>query len=275
MTSRRLPRVGLFPLIPALGLALIIGCGQKPEPGKPKVKRDPNLLLVHAACGLQPVVESAKARFVAQNPGKSAELVIDEPSKLVARIRGGEVPDIVILPGDAELSSLQSDGLLDGSSRQAFGGMRVVIMVPRGNPGQIHEPDDLLGSKVKRIAIPTPGVTSAGSDAKRELERVKLWSKLQDKMSFEPTSLAALRAVSRRQAEAAVLYDPCLRLRVGTDLPPDSVEAVSTLTPENERGARIYAVVHKQSPNALLARRFLTALGAQEWAAPAGATKAR
>jgi ABC-type molybdate transport system substrate-binding protein len=271
MTFRQRVRVSLVCIAAALAIITIMGCAQKPEPGQPKVRRDPNLLVVYAACSLQPAVEAAKTQFISQNAGKSADLVIDEPAKLVERVRGGAVPDIVIVPGEVEIGALVSDGFLDGASREAFGGMRVVIMVPRGNPGNVHQPDSLLGSSVRTIAIPTPGLTSAGSDAKRELERAKLWSRLQDKLSFTPTPLAALQAVSKRKVDAAVLYDPCIRLKVGNDVPADSVEPISTLTPESERGTRVYAIQHKQSPNALLARRFLTVLAAQEQATPAPA----
>jgi hypothetical protein len=49
------------------------------------------------------------------------------------------------------------------------------------------------------------------------------------------------------------------------------VEAVSTLTVEGERGTRIYALLHKESPNSLLAQRFFKALSSQEHTAPAPA----
>ncbi|MFB3882125.1 MAG: molybdate ABC transporter substrate-binding protein [Armatimonadota bacterium] len=258
-------------IVAAIALAAAAGCAARPEASRQRVKRDPNLLLIYAACSIQPTIEAAKAEFVSRNSGKSADLVFDEPTKLAARIRKGEVPDIVIIPGEAEIGGLEADALVDGSSQQAFGGMRVVVMVPKGNPAQVRQPDDLLGSRVKTIAIATPGLTSAGTDARRELERANLWSKLQSKLTFKETPLLALQAVSRREVDAAVLYDPCLRLKVGSDVAPDSVEAVSTLTPESEEGSRIYAALHKQAPNGLLARRFLEVLAAQQKATPAPA----
>ena len=269
MTFTLRPRIPPTRLIAALVLVIAAGCASKPEPGKPKVNRDPNLLVIYGACGLKPTLESAQAEFSTRNSGKSVDLDLDEPAKLAKRIESGAVPDIVIFPGDAEIGALEGEGLLDGASRQAFGAMRVAIIVPRGNPAQILQPDDLLNQRVKTIAIPTPGLTSAGTDAKRELERRKLWARLQERMSFKPTPLEALRAVSKSEVDAAVLYDPCLRLGVGGDIAADSVEVVSVLTAQGEREARIYAVEHKDSPNRLLAQRFFNVLSDQQHAAPA------
>ena len=269
MTSTLRPRISPTRLIAALALVIVAGCASKPEPGKAKVNRDPNLLVIYAACSLKPTLDSAQAEFSARNSGKSVDLAFDEPAKLAKRIESGAVPDIVVFPGEAELRALEADGLLDGASRQAFGAMRVAIMVPKGNPVQIREPRDLLNQRVKTIAIAVPGLTSAGTGAKRELERKKLWARLQEKLSFKPTPLEALKAVSKGQADAAVLYEPCLRLAMGGDIPADSVEVVSVLTAEGEREERFFAVEHKDSPNRLLSQRFFSVLSDQQHAAPA------
>ena len=271
MTSTLRPRISPTRLIAALALVIAAGCASKPEPGKAKVNRDPNLLVIYGACSLKPTLESAQAEFSTRNSGKSLDLDFDEPATLAKRIESGAVPDIVVFPGEAELRALEADGLLDGASRQAFGAMRVAIMVPTGNPAQIRQPRDLLNQRVKTIAIAIPGLTSAGTGAKRELERKKLWARLQEKLSFKPTPLEALRVVSKGQADAAVLYDPCLRLAVGGDIAADSVEVVSVLTSEGEREERIYAVEHRESPNRLLAQRFFSVLSDQQHAAPAPA----
>jgi len=269
MTSTLRPRISPTRLIAALALVIAAGCASKPEPGKAKVNRDPNLLVIYGACSLKPTLESAQAEFSTRNSGKSVDLDLDEPAKLAKRIESGAVPDIVVFLGDAEIGALEGEGLLDSASRQAFGAMRVAIMVPKGNPAQIRQPEDLRNRRVKTIAIPTPGLTSAGTDAKRELERRRLWANLQERMSFKPTPLEALRAVSKGEADAAVLYEPCLRLAVGGDIAADSVEVASVLTSQGEREARIYAVEHKDSPNRLLSQRFFSVLSDQQHAAPA------
>ncbi len=261
MKLRQCVRIAVFCIASALLVAVIVGCAEKPEPSKHKVKRDPNLILVYAACALQPVVEAAKTQFMSANAGKSVEVVSDDPTKLTERIEAGEVPDVVVMLGDTEIGILESKGFLDAGSRQAFGTMRVAIIAPRGNPGEIHGPNDLLGSKARIIAIATPGMTSAGTYAKLELDRAKLWGKLQEKLSFKLTSIAALQAVSKGAVQAAMLYDPCLRLTIGSDISADSIEVVSTLSGDVIHS---YAVLHKDGPNALLAKRFLAAIATHD-----------
>jgi len=266
---------GIAVLSRRLGLLMVLvfacGCAPKPGPGKAKVNRDPNLLVVYTACAVAPMVEAARAQFLTENPGKLVDVVADEPVKLARRVNDGAVPDIFVCPGTAEIGTLEAEGLLDTGSQRAFGELRVVIVVPKGNPAAIHEPEDLLDPAVNIITMATPGPTSPGTDAKRELERLRLWAKLQDKLLLCETPLAALKEVAARKASAALLYDPCIRLAIEDGVPPDSVEAVSTLTVEGERGTRIYALLHKESPNSLLAQRFFKALSSQEHTAPAPA----
>jgi len=258
-------------LVAALAVAIAAGCATKPEPAKVKVNRNPNLLVIYGACSLKPTLESAQAEFAARNPGKSVELQLDEPAKLAKRIEGGAVPDIVVFPGEAEVRALEADGFLDGASRQAFGAMRLAVVVPKGKTAQLQRPEDLLRQQVKTIAIAVPGLTAVGTGAKRELERRKLWARLQEKLSFKPTPLQALKSVSEGQADAAVLFQPCLRVQLGGDIAAESVEVACVLTSEGEREARIYAVEHRESPNRLLAQRFFSVLSDQQHAAPAPA----
>ena len=267
---------GIAVLSRRLGLLMVLvfacGCAPKPRPTTAKVRRDPNLLVVYTACAVAPTVEAARAEFLTQNPGKLVDVVADEPVKLARRVNDGAVPDIFVCPGTAEIGTLEAEGLLDSGSQRAFGELRVVIMVPKGNPAAIHEPDDLLDPAAKIITMATPGLTSPGTDAKRELQRLRLWTRLQDRLLLCETPLAALKEVAAGKASAALLYDPCIRLAIKDGVPPDSVEAVSTLTVEGERGTRIYALLHKESPNSLLAQRFFRALASQEKGAPAPTT---
>ncbi|MFB3882170.1 MAG: molybdate ABC transporter substrate-binding protein [Armatimonadota bacterium] len=248
---------------------LTCGCAPKPAPTVPKVNRDPNLLVVYTACAVSPMVEAARSQFLAENSGKSVDVVSGEPVKLAQRVVDGAVPDVFVCPGTAEIGNLEAEGLLDRDSRRVFGELEVVIVVPKGNPAAVREPDDLLSRATKIIVIATPGVTSAGTDAKRELERLKLWSRLQDRLLLRESPLAALREVAARKASAALLYDPCIRLDVRDGAPRDSVEMVSTLSAEGERGTRICAELHKRSPNPLLAQRFLRVLESQGQTVPA------
>ncbi len=239
---------------------LAAGCARETAPRTGPVKRDPNHLVVYCSCALLPVVEGARDEFISANPTKSVEIASDEPLSLAQRLRDGEVPDIFVCLGETEIGELEREGHLDRSSRRPTGMLVPVIVVPQGNPAGVEGPDDLLLERVGTIVIAAPGRTSVGTDAKHELERADLWSKLQDKLSVKETALEALQAVSAGDVGAGVIYDPCPRLALADDIPSDSVSIVVPLAVRTDRPARVYADVHKRSPNGLLAQRFLRIL---------------
>ena len=247
----------------ALALLTLYGCAEETIPSYKRLDRDPNILIVYCACGLLPLVETARDNFLAANPEKSVEITADEPRTIAARVRDGDVPDIVFLPGDAEISELERDRFLDRSSRQMMGELRLVIAVPRGNPAKVYSLTDLQKEAVRTFSISTPGITSPGTEAKQELERAKLWVPLQNTLAVRETPLQVLENIANGTVEAALIFDPCLRLDIDNDIPAGSVELVGPVDRSPKRGISNCAVLHKRSPNQLLARRFLNALAEQ------------
>ena len=154
-----------------------------------------------------------------------------------------------------------------------MGGLSLVIAVPRGNPARIRGPKDLTAERVQRIAIAIPGMTSPGSAAERELDRAGIWQSLQEKITVKQTALEVLQAVSGGEVDAALIYDPCLRRTApkapalrseeAPESPTNPVQVVSAVTLDETPVTRIYAVLHKRSPNGLLAQRFLRDLAAE------------
>jgi ABC-type molybdate transport system substrate-binding protein len=279
MTARR--RTISSPLLSILALAaaaiaLLTGCAQETVPSAKPIERDPNLLVVYSACGLIPAVEAARDEFLAASPGKKVEITAGEPLELVARVQNGEVPDIFVCIGEAEIGELERQGHLDRGSRRSMGGLTLVIAVPRGNPARIRGPKDLTAERVRRIAVSIPGMTSPGSAAERELDRAGIWQSIQEEITVKQTALEVFQAVSGGEVDAALIYDPCLRRTVPEALaveseeasetaesPTNPVEVVSPVTLDETPVTRIYAALHKRSPNGLLAQRFMRDLTAE------------
>ncbi len=246
----------------ALIVFFLAGCSGPAGPSAKKVKRDPNLLLIYTACSLAPTVEAARDQFVAANAGKSVEIQTADPQALMKRIEEGEVPDILVCVGDAEIGMMERAGYLDGGSRTAIGALRLAIAVPRGNPAQISTPSDLASDRIRTIAMSTPGVTSLGANGKHELERSGLWDKIQAKLLLQETADSALEKLAKGEVQAAIIYDPCPRL-AASEGPGKALEIACSLSTAEEPVSRAYAVVHKRSPNALLAQRLLRILAEQ------------
>jgi molybdate transport system substrate-binding protein len=245
------------------GLTAAAGCIGENSPFSRRVRRDPNVLVAYVACSLAPAIEERDAQFQAENAGKSVRVEADEPLNLVRRIQEGEVPDVLICPGDAEIGLLEREGYLDRGTRQAIGTLRLAIAVPASRPTPITSYKQLTSSRVTSITMSTPGITSPGTYGKHALERAALWSKLQDKLILQETPLGSLKLLAEGKADAGIIYDPCPRLYTGGDIPPGSVTIAAPLTTDEERVARIHVVVHKRSPNSLLAQRFVRLLVAE------------
>lgn len=268
----RLPEttLSLRVLLGLLVVAGLCGCAREvPAPGPMQVNRNPNLLVVYAACGLSPAVELTRAKFEADNPGKTVNVISGQPAELVARVEKGDVPDLLLFLGDTELGLLKRDGYVDFLETPNIGGCRLVVAARADSPVTLASADDLLRADVSSIAMAVPGATSVGSEAKSVLERGKLWkeAKLQNKLTVYQGPQDVLAGLAEGKVMLAMLYDPCPAVAVSQAARPESLKVVLALTGEKERLARVKAGAHKRSPNSGLARRFVKLLGSDEVAA--------
>ena len=255
-------------LVVLLAAALAGGCsrGRVASPGS--ISRDPNVLLAYVCCGFVPAIEDTKAQFESENTGKSVRIESGEPGDLVERIHSGAVPDVAIFPGDAEIGILEREGFLDRTSRQAIGSLRIAVAVRRDDPIVIDSYAALTSDAVGSVAMSTPGITALGTDGQQALERAGVWSKLQGKLSLQRSPLGALEQVVAGQADAAIVYDPCFALSQTERIPPESLRIVALPNAGGERSVSLYIVLHKRSPNALLAQRFIRLLEGRQLAPP-------
>jgi ABC-type molybdate transport system substrate-binding protein len=262
VTARSAQPVVLVVLL-ALAAALTGGCGRRSATAPGGVSRDPNTVLAYVCCGFVPAIEAAKVQFEADNRGKSLRIDSGEPETLVERIRSGAVPDVLIFPGDAEIGVLEREGFLDRGSRQEIGTLRVAIAVRRDDPITINGYADLVSDAVGSITMSTPGMTSLGTDGKSVLERAGVWPEIQGKLTLQTSALAALKQLVGGQADAAIVYDPCFALNRPDAVPPGSLRFVTPRDTGEERPVGVYIIVHKRSPNALLAQRLIRLLASR------------
>ncbi len=245
-------------ILALLGAALPSGCGREQTPSVlPTVHRDPNVLVAYVACSLVPAMEVARAQFESEYEGKSVTIDSAQPSELMDRIRSGAVPDVLICPGDAEIGVLEREGFLDRKTRQPIASLRLAIALPADSSADISSYRDLASSQITSITMSTFGITSLGTDAKQALERAGVWSEIQNKLILQATPLEAVQLVAEGEADATFVYDPCFLLQTDSEIPFDSLRIVSPEDADAERSRHVLIVVHKRSPNLLLAQRFI------------------
>lgn len=263
MQSRLIRRAFLWAAVGVV-LAVLSGClRESAAPPGPTVNRDPNVVVVYVACGVLPAVEAAAERFEQARAGKSVEIRAGVPGELADLIRGGDVPDLLVCIGDAEIGALEREGLVARTPVAAPMEFRLVIVTPAEvGTLKVRSHRDLASRAVEAIAMPSPGITSLGSDAADALKRLAVWDDLQESLKITETPLEALELAAAGKVDVAIIYQPCPALGLASRVPRDALVVVAPLEPDSERRTSLHAGLHKSSPNAPLARLFLRYLKA-------------
>jgi molybdate transport system substrate-binding protein len=93
---------------------------------------------------------------------------------------------------------------------------QLVLVVPQGNPGDVREPNDLLGAKVQHVAIAGEKVP-AGIYAEQALRKLDLWQPLAEanKLVHGQDVRSTLSYVERGEAEAGIVYSTDAKIATG------------------------------------------------------------
>jgi len=252
-------------LAPALvgAVVLVAGCARPMSPGRQPAPGDPNVLTVYVACAFVPAVEAVRGKFEAANAGKSVKVDGGAPDTLVKKIEDGATPDVLILLGEAEFGLLEREGFMDPSLRKGVGAFKAVLATPASKPA-VSGISALTSDAVKSIAMPTSGTTSLGTDAEHSLARLGVWTKIQNKLVIHPRQSDTMAVLAKGEADVGVMYDPCPYLRLEGKVPTGSVKPGGALNQSSTRVTRLQMGIHKKSPRAGLARRFIEFVSSNE-----------
>ena len=206
-------------------LALVLSSCSKqvppPAPGMPPSQaaasaetKEP--LILSAAASTKEVIESLAEQFQAQtetevkvNPGPS--------NGLANQILAGAPADLFLSASQQWADEVQQGGKAREMTRLLTN--RLVLVVPKGNPGQVREPKDLLSAKVKRVALAGEKVP-AGIYADQALTNLDLLKRLtaDGKIARGQDVRSALAFVERGEAEAGIVYSTDLSSASGVEL---------------------------------------------------------
>lgn len=175
-------------------------------------------LYVAVPMGLFVPFSKAVSSYQQQHPDVEFATMVDTPETMAQAVEENESkPDIFISPGGHEATVLMEKGLLDPDSMVAFGSYEVAILVPRGNPGGIEEPADLLNPEVKLISFSPPDLTAASHAARQSLRNLGLWDQIEDKVKVTGCCNESFQWIVDRRAEANVQF-------LGCPLDPETAE---------------------------------------------------
>ena len=161
-------------------------------------------ITVSAAASLTDALE-AIARDYHKAGGSPVRFNFAGSNVLARQLVNGAPVDLFISADDAQMDVAARAGAVDAATRVELLGNRLAIL---GRAGvSIRQAADLLRDDIRRVAIGDPEAVPAGVYARRYLEAVDLWGRLQPKFVPVANVRAAVVAVRQGSADAAIVYE--------------------------------------------------------------------
>ena len=120
-------------------------------------------------------------------------------STLARQLENGAPADVFLSADEAKMDSLQRKGLIDASTRASV--LSNTLVVVSNEP--VAGARDLIG---RTLALAEPSAVPAGIYAKAWLERQQVWDQVAPNVVPTENVRAALAAVERGNAAAAIVY---------------------------------------------------------------------
>jgi molybdate transport system substrate-binding protein len=261
-------RNGLASLIAIVVLALP-GCGQKPGEPRNNSGTSQSAVVCAIAASTKDAVQEAAAAFT-MDTGIEVKLNADDSSKLAAQITHDAPADLFLSANEKWTAFVINEGFATESIPLL--GNRLVIVVPKGNPAGVAQPEDLTKPAVKRVAVAGPTVP-AGIYARQALTHLRLWDELakEKKVVAGENVRVTLTYVERGEVEAGVVYatDAGISQKVEAVYTFESATHDPIVYPlvllkagENNAGARkFYEFLQSPAASAIFQRYGFTRLG--------------
>jgi len=213
---------------------------------------------VFVPCGMILPFNAVKKEFEKTHPGKQVKIVYNNAVVLVRQILKGDHPDILISPGDKELDTVAEKGLIDESTRTAFGTYKLVMIVPKGNRLGIQKLEDLARPEVKAIAVPDPNLNSVGDYTRQALIKLGVWDMVARKALMPEYPIAALEFVSSKKTDAGFSYLTCpLESAPEKGVTSRTVDVIDVIPENTHDPIGVLAAALKDSRNKELSKEFI------------------
>ncbi|MGA2439803.1 MAG: molybdate ABC transporter substrate-binding protein [Tepidisphaeraceae bacterium] len=240
----------------AIALVLLISGGcRKEQPAA--VSAPPATVNVLAAASLTESFTEIGKRFEAENPGVRIEFNFAGSQALRAQLENGAPADVFASANAKEMNTAWTEFLVKPGTIRDFACNRLVVIVPKGNPGKIATLND-LGNRGVKIDVADASVP-AGQYTLQMLDRMSgnraygpEFKKdfLANVVSQEENVKSVVSKIRLGEADAGVVYV--------TDVSADAAKDVQTLSvPDSLNPIASYSIaVVAKAPQARLAEKF-------------------
>ncbi|MEO0557011.1 MAG: molybdate ABC transporter substrate-binding protein [Bacteroidota bacterium] len=194
-------------------------------------------LVVFAAASLADIAHASTDR----QPGVPIRISVGPTSLLSQQIEQGAPADVFLAAHPRWIERLDERGLIHGESVELARGA-LVIVGPPGTPPARSAADAL--ATASRIALADPSHVPAGEYATVALQQIGSWDFVQDRIVPVADVRAALVAVQRSAADAAVVY-------ASDALAADELAVVYRFEASNTPDIRYMGVAVSEDPRAV------------------------
>jgi molybdate transport system substrate-binding protein len=213
-------------------------------------------IVVFAAASLTDSLQEI-ARAYTRQSGEKVALNFGSSSSLARQIQEGAPADVFFSADQAQMDSLEKQGLITVETRRNRLSNSLVIVVADDSKLAIASAKDLTQAAVQRIALADPQTVPAGIYSRKYLEKLGLWPALASKVVPTDNVRAALAAVESGNVEAGMVYK--------TDAAISKHVKIACAVPPGEGPDILYPMaVVKDSKEPAAARKFLAYLGSAE-----------
>ncbi|MFD0688534.1 molybdate ABC transporter substrate-binding protein [Actinomadura fibrosa] len=180
--------------------AAAAGCGDTGDDSGGGGGKSGGTLTVFAAASLTETFTALGKAFEGSHPGVKVKFNFGGSSTLAQQITQGAPADVFAAASPATMKTVTDGGDADGTP-QVFARNRLVIAVPKDDPGKVGKPSDLSrsGLKVVLCAVQVP----CGAAAEKALAAAKVAVK---PVSREQDVKAVLTKVRLGEADAGLVY---------------------------------------------------------------------
>jgi molybdate transport system substrate-binding protein len=203
--TRVLPLVGTVAILSALTLASCMSDATVAPLGG-----DVEPVIISTATSAKDLIEVLGEEFAARSD-HVVQVNAGSSNALAGQILAGAPADLFLAASPLWSDEVEQAG--QAAAKVPLLTNQLVIVVPQGNPGQVHGPNDLMGERVQHIAIAGERVP-AGMYAEQALAKLGLWQPLIEahRLVRGHDVHSALSYVERGEAEAGIVYSTDARI---------------------------------------------------------------
>ena len=174
---------------------------------RPVHAEDRVVLTVFAAASMQATMERIAKLYTEANPDVEIRCNFDSSGTLKTQIEEGAECDLFLSAAQKQMNALEKSGLIVPATRLNLLENKVALVVPEGNPANIHSYDDLGTDRLRAIALGNADVP-VGAYSQEILANMGLWDKLNidGKISFGSNVTEVAMQVREGAVDCGIVY---------------------------------------------------------------------